>query len=290
MHPKVASARLLHFEYKTDSFFCAISYDQSGPGAANNTNNSTKKGSNNKNTKQQPKRQGAQSIDLDRENQQRKPNTGGTTNKPASTQSRPLLSQNKPTPSGHQIANMSQTQQSDQRKVQSAPNNIRSQQTKQQSSQERTGERVSDRRETSLKPISSHAKRSLVETQENSRQDEAAVTFADHIRVNDDDDVGQRYTFGFFEEQRQQTNQVKPGKLTPKHNEKLVMINSKTSQVGQKHKMKHPKASLNSEQKRYKCNDDIDANSFNYHQILEFISNCKYSFLNWVVDTLVWLL
>lgn len=107
------------------------------------------------------------------------------------------------------------------------------------------------------------------------KQEEAAVTFAEHIRISDDDVKG-RYVFGFFDEQRQQQsgNQAKPNKTTIKHNENSPFNNS--NQAGQKHKLKYPKASLNSEQNRYKFNDNIDANSFNYHQILEFISNCKY--------------
>lgn len=112
---------------------------------------------------------------------------------------------------------------------------------------------------------------------EGKKQDEAVVTFAEHIRISDDDVNGQ-YTFGFFDEQRQQTNsQSKPTKTTTKHNENSPVSNSKLNQNGQKHKLKHPRASLNSEQKRYKFNDNIDANSFNYHQILEFIRNCKYT-------------
>lgn len=245
-----------------------VQFIESGSGAAN-TNNNSKKG-NNKSAKPQPKRQAAQNTDLDRENIQRKPSSNN--NKPASTQSRPLLLQSKPIAGNNQIAPMSQTQQSDQRKVQPPLNNILSQPGKQKSSSlERYIGRTSDPKEPNHKPEISHAKRSSQPKQSSSS--EAAVTFADHIRVSDDD-VGERYTFGFFEEPRQQTNShVKAYKSTTKHNEKSITSYNKTSQVSQKHKMKHPKASLISEQKRYKCNDNIDANSFNYHQILEFISD-----------------
>lgn len=66
------------------------------------------------------------------------------------------------------------------------------------------------------------------------------VTFADHIKISDDNETAQ-YTFGFFDEQ-------KP---------KLI----RTSRKG--------------DQRRYVFKDNIDANSFNYQQILEFISNGK---------------
>lgn len=186
---------------------------------------------------------------------------------------------------------MSQTQQSDQRKVQPTPNNTQSQTAKHiSSSEERSGERISERKETSQKLLISNTKRSSKQKQDKTKPVEAAVTFAEHIRVNEADDLGQRYTFGFFEEQKQLNNLVKKsGKLTLRNHEESMSDNTttintatnnnhngKTSQLGQKHRSKHHKASLNSEHKRYQFNDNIDANSFNYHQILEFISNCKY--------------
>lgn len=65
------------------------------------------------------------------------------------------------------------------------------------------------------------------------------VTFADHIRLLSDDDETAPYTFGFFDEQ-------KPRLM---------------------------KASPKSDERRYVVKDKIDANSFNYKQILEFISS-----------------
>lgn len=101
--------------------------------------------------------------------------------------------------------------------------------------------------------------------------DDAVVTFADHIRVNEED-IGQ-YTFGFFDEQL--GNQVNHNKSTKSNQNSLATNHSykQTNQMVQKQKPKHSKASPNSEKKRYKFNDNIDANSFNYNQILEFISN-----------------
>jgi len=69
-----------------------------------------------------------------------------------------------------------------------------------------------------------------------------AVTFADHIKLSEDDETAQ-YAFGFFEEEE-----------NPKS-----MVTSRAS-----------------DQRRYVFKDNIDANSFNYQQIIEFISNCKY--------------
>ena len=213
-----------------------------------------------------------------RENQQRKlNNTTNNNNKSAPTQTR--------TPALHSNQNQSSTEDSDDlmtdtyssndRRVLTARTAIQPQTSKPQPIlQDHVSDHSEERRDTARKAAASHAKCKQEEKRDKSKQDDAVVTFADHIRVNDDD-VGERYTFGFFDKQQKQqtTIQAKSVKPTSKHNEST---NNNSSQVGQKHKLKHLKASLISEQKRYKCNDNIDANSFNYHQILEFISNCKY--------------
>lgn len=104
-------------------------------------------------------------------------------------------------------------------------------------------------------------------------KDDTVVTFAGHIRVNDDQ-AGQ-YTFGFFDEQpisqEESSNRVKS-------NESQQENIKQTKVLSQKPELKHLKASPNSEEKCYKSNDNIDANSFNYHQILEFISTGEYLF------------
>lgn len=239
-------------------------------GSTNNSSiNSTKKNTNNKNTKSQSKRQQAQTIDQDRENQQRK-TASSTNSKPTSTQTRPLLQQNKLNSNNRQIAMVAQKQASEQRALQPNSNDNQSQSKQSSSLTERNVDRGGDRKETCLKSAAFHMKRSSGQQQEETGPLDAVVTFADHIRP-DDDNVDKRYTFGFFEEQHT-TNLDESDKPIMKHNEK-----HKSNPVGQKHKMKHIKASLNSDQKRYKFNDNIDATSFNYHQILQFISNCKYT-------------
>lgn len=118
-------------------------------------------------------------------------------------------------------------------------------------------------------------------------QKEAVVTFAHHLQVHDDD--VRQYTFGFFEEQLNQTQQTKPTIANQSILvDKNVIVNDpiKPSSLSQQSvsnqprvDLKQPKASPNSEGKCSKSNDKIDASSFNYDQILKFISNRKYLLL-----------
>jgi len=109
----------------------------------------------------------------------------------------------------------------------------------------------------------------------NQDQSQAAVTFAHHIQVRDEDDI--QYTFGFFDEQPNQTQQ--PKATVTSHTSNANNSRKQANQFQQpslqepKHKPKQSKASPNSEENCYKSNDNIDANSFNYEQILKFISN-----------------
>lgn len=215
-------------------------------------------------------------MDHDREMNSRKTNqksSSSTTQTTKPQQQQPSKPTSNPNPT---VVHSSQSLNSSQRKVHAILIDNQPQQSqKQQSLPERPSDRNNELKETTTN-IKLKAKRNHDQKKESEKQDEAVVTFAEHIRISDDD-VSDKFVFGFFDEKRQQTgNQSKATKTTMKHNENSPVSNIKSNQVGQKHKLKHPKASLNSEQKRYKFNDNIDANSFNYHQILEFIQNCKY--------------
>lgn len=124
-------------------------------------------------------------------------------------------------------------------------------------------------------------------------QKEVAVTFAHHLQVHADDD--RQYTFGFFEEQPNQTQQTKS--TIANHNilvDKNVIVNDLMKHSSLSHQSvnnqpkiypKQPKASPNSEEKCFKSNDKIDATSFNYDQILKFISNRKFSLRSYLSRT-----
>lgn len=112
-------------------------------------------------------------------------------------------------------------------------------------------------------------------------QDQAAVTFANHLKVRDED--VQQYTFGFFDEQTDQTHKANDNKHSnknqiPNNNNNLRKQASyqQLSQIEPKQvKIRQSKTSPNSDENRRKYNDKNDANNFNYEQILQFISNGK---------------
>lgn len=116
------------------------------------------------------------------------------------------------------------------------------------------------------------------------QQQQPAVTFADHIKVRSED-VSQ-YTFGFFDDQPTPSQQTKL--ITTNHNSHANNSRKQPSQFLQsehKQKPKQVKASPNSEENCYKTKDNFDVNSFNYEQILKYISNGK-SILNSSSNTL----
>lgn len=101
----------------------------------------------------------------------------------------------------------------------------------------------------------------------NQTQIQAAVTFAEHLVVRDEDIP--LYSFGFFDDQTAQVQQNKA--TTPISN---ATLNRKPASQ-QKPQPKQSKASPKSEENSY-TSDIIDANSFNYEQILKFISNGEF--------------
>lgn len=121
-----------------------------------------------------------------------------------------------------------------------------------------------------------------------------AVIFANHIKVRDEDTS--EYTFGFFDEQTpnkqiQKCNVITNDPILKKSNSNVIINNVKKQTHPQneqnlekvlRSKPKQFKPSPNSEI-RYKSNDNINANSFNYDQILKFISDCKYITLTFLL-------
>jgi hypothetical protein len=192
-------------------------------------------------------------MENDREINQRKPSSKSTT-----TQARPLVQQQQQQQQSKLTSNpttpavfSTQPLHSNQRKVQAISiDNQPLQSTKQQSLQERSNDRSDECKETT--PNDRMKSKRNHDLKKDLTKDEAVVTFADHIRISDDD-VGDQFTFGFFDEQRQQTisNQTKPTKTT-----------TTTVAIATKHNENSP--------------DSNDANSFNYHQVLEFIRSCKF--------------
>lgn len=109
-------------------------------------------------------------------------------------------------------------------------------------------------------------------------QTEAAVIFAEHIQVREED--CNHYTFGFFEEPTiPQTQQTKTTLIN--HSSHVNSTRKQISQQPSKNEQK-PKQSIaspNSEENCYKLNDNVDTNNFNYDQILKFISSGKFKTL-----------
>lgn len=114
---------------------------------------------------------------------------------------------------------------------------------------------------------------------------DAAVTFAQHLQVEQSSGA-QQYSFGFFDEE-QAPNKVSGHKIANKleisvnPNDKLNQYQERREQdkqqpscprFGNVKPPKYPKASHNSESRSYTFNDNIDTSSFNYDQILEYIS------------------
>lgn len=106
------------------------------------------------------------------------------------------------------------------------------------------------------------------------KSEPAVVTFAHHLKVHDED-VQQQYTFGFFDEQPdQQMQSIKQTNSSQNTNPRKQSTQAQGNE--NKLKAKQPKTSLNSE-RCYKFKDRVNVDSFNYEQILKFISNCKYN-------------
>lgn len=160
---------------------------------------------------------------------------------------------------------------------QQLPKSVSNHQLKQPSSVQRT---TGQSRQTSEQQQATLEKRPT-ELQPSGSQDEGAVTFAHHLKVHDDD--VRLYTFGFFEEQPNQTQQPKTTTIANQtilvdKNDSMKQSSLSQQSVNNQPKinLKQPKASPNSEKKCFKSNDKIDATSFNYDQILKFISSRKY--------------
>lgn len=128
-------------------------------------------------------------------------------------------------------------------------------------------------------PVQNKQSKQSLKTQPSENPAAAAVTFANHIKVSDD--VVEQYTFGFFDHE-QKTSQVQQSNPADNSNLILSSTNSRKQfshpqQSIQKESVtKQSKASPNSEENSCKKHDNIDANSFNYEQILKFIKNGKY--------------
>lgn len=148
-------------------------------------------------------------------------------------------------------------------------------QQNQQSPKQQTPQQPQQQKQNQTKPI--QISQSI---QENQQQ---AVVFANHIQVRDDDN--RQYVFGFFDEQGTQNQ---PENAT-KSEFKIINLNQNSqnnnsrkppssTQPETRQKMKQLKPSPFSEVTR-KPIDKIDVNSFNFDDILKFISDCKYIFL-----------
>lgn len=102
---------------------------------------------------------------------------------------------------------------------------------------------------------------------------QAVVTFADHIPISDEE--LSQYKFGFFEEQQNQM----PSR--PIDNTRIANTNTREQVSKQslhddnKQKVKQSKASPITGETQNTAKRDV--NSFNYEQILKFISDSKYS-------------
>lgn len=117
-----------------------------------------------------------------------------------------------------------------------------------------------------------------------------AVTFAHHLKVNDDG----HYTFGFFDDRPEQKASKISNKINSNSQTNTQANNNNSSNnhysrkktLSQNHitenkqRQKQIQPSLISERTyKSKIQDKINVDSFNYDQILKFISNCKYIYV-----------